>query len=82
MKYQIVIAHGRNGTQEVLDLSEDQLFPALEIRGIKFTKLSTNRALRAELQGQPMFDKLCGPMWGGEGVVRYENQDAYDFYSA
>jgi hypothetical protein len=35
-------------------------------------------ALREELVGQPRFDKLCGPMYGGEGIVRYETTKAYE----
>lgn len=42
--------------------------------------------LRAELRGQPCFVGIYGPMWGGtsaEGspILRYETQEAYDFYS-
>jgi len=49
------------------------LIAAMEIRGYAFLKLNANRSQRAELQGQPKFRGLNGPMWDGEGVIRYED---------
>jgi hypothetical protein len=37
---------------------------------------------REILQGQPVFSGILGPMYDGEGWVRYENQDAYDSLSS
>jgi hypothetical protein len=38
--------------------------------------------LAAEILGQPIIGGLHGPMWDGEGVVRYEDTDAYYLLSA
>lgn len=59
---------------------------AMEVRGYSFVKLNTNPRQRQELQGQPIFGQLVGPMWGGmvEGApcVRYEDSAACDALSA
>ena len=36
---------------------------------------------RPELQGQPKLRGFLGPMYDGNGVVRYETQTAYNIYS-
>ena len=36
---------------------------------------------REELDNQPKFEGFYGPMWNGEGCLRYETQKAYDLYS-
>jgi len=55
-----------------------------EVRGFKADGLSKvypadqkGAFPRAELQGQPKFKGLCGPMWDG-GVLRYEDWKAYE----
>jgi hypothetical protein len=58
------------------DTVED-LTKAMEKRGIK-QKGNGGKHLRPELQNQPAFDKLIGPMHGGSGVVRYETSETYD----
>jgi hypothetical protein len=40
---------------------------------------STRR--RVELQGQPIFNNLLGPMYDGPGTIRYEDSAAYDILS-
>lgn len=52
----------------------------IERRGFTFTGLNTNPRQRVELQGQPKFKGLLGPMWDGD-AVRYEDQGAYDALS-
>jgi hypothetical protein len=37
---------------------------------------------RIELQGQPKFLGVCGPMYNGSQGIRYETIRAYRFYSA
>lgn len=34
--------------------------------------------MRPELRGQPRFDSLVGPMYGGPGLVRYESGEVND----
>jgi hypothetical protein len=36
---------------------------------------------RPMLWAQPTFENWIGPMYGGEGVLRYETPEAYDLYS-
>lgn len=58
-----------------------------EERGFRFTgQYQTGTQLREELRGQPKFEGLCGPMWGGttaEGdpIIRYEDWDSYNVLS-
>lgn len=54
------------------DFTAEQLLPAFEVRGFEFTGYEFNPRLRPELRGQPVFSGLCGPMYGGEGIIRYE----------
>ncbi len=39
---------------------------------------STTGPQRPELKGQPQFDQLVGPMYGGPGIARYETGEVYD----
>jgi hypothetical protein len=55
---------------------EVDVIAAMEIRGYEFTKLNTNPSNRAELQGQPKFSGLNGPMWDGD-AIRYEDPKSY-----
>lgn len=70
------------GSWIVTDFTADNVVPAMSIRGHEYTGPCTRKQLRTELQGQPMFSGINGPMWGGEEiggyVVRYESRDAYD----
>lgn len=77
MKYRIVQnVDGHLVASEVADI-----FAAADVRGFTFVKLANRKSLRAELQGQPMFAELCGPMWDGD-AIRYEDQRSYDILSA
>jgi hypothetical protein len=64
----------------------EQFLPALEVRGFVTTGISGHR-LRRELQDQPTFSGLCGPMWGGASedtgipIVRYEDAETNDLMS-
>jgi hypothetical protein len=49
--------------------------PAFKVRGYEFKKLNQNARHRAELQGQPVFSGLAGPMWDGD-AIRYEDARA------
>jgi hypothetical protein len=61
-----------NRASESQQFETDDPLAAFEVRGYRFTKLSSNRGRRSPLRraaqgivGQPEFDGLCGPMWGG-----------------
>lgn len=58
------------------DLTDDNLVPAMEVRGFQVTGFNANPRQRAELQGAPIFSDVCGPMWDGDGI-RYEDPRAY-----
>ena len=59
------------------EFSAADLIPSMEAKGFKHTGFNSNRSQRAELQGQPKFSGVLGPMWGGDHL-RYEDQEAYD----
>lgn len=66
----------------------DGVFAAMEIRGYKPSgvfqdkEFAPGKKYRDELIGQPIFENLCGPMFGGDGVVRYESWVVYDRLSS
>lgn len=62
---------------DTANLTIDNLVAWCEIRGYDLRSPNNNPANRAELQGQPRFGGLCGPMWGGNGIIRYETAAAY-----
>jgi hypothetical protein len=49
-----------------------KLVAAMRSKGIRQTGVDRSGAIRRELQGQPTFDKLAGPMYDGPKKVRYE----------
>jgi hypothetical protein len=80
-----------NRASESQQFETDDPLAAFEVRGYRFTKLSSNHAdadprsavPRKELWDQPEFDGLCGPMWGGHDdkgrpILRYEDWETYD----
>lgn len=66
----------------------DDIYAAMEIRGYMPTgelhgaEFSPGKKYREEMIGQPVFKNLCGPMYGGDGVVRYESWAVYNLLSA
>lgn len=46
---------------------------AMEVRGFTFIGFNENHRQRKELQGQPMYKELAGPMFDGD-AIRYEDQ--------
>jgi hypothetical protein len=58
----------------------ENLEAAAGVRGWNVIGVKTARsiALRPEIEGAPMFDALCGPMYGGPGIVRYEDSKTND----
>jgi len=65
-------------------------FPCLAGLMVRFgepVSYCNRRGLRPELQGQPQFAGLVGPMWGGHDadgnpIVRYEDSETNDRMSA
>lgn len=53
--------------------NREDLIEGMKALGIRYTGISSNSSqFRAELRGQPEFDKLVGPMYDGAGQARYE----------
>jgi hypothetical protein len=85
--YQFVQNDPKLGMLSALwDPEKVDVLAAAELRGWTYTGPCTRPSLREELQGQPVFAELCGPMWGGirdgVAVIRYESAAAYDRLSA
>ena len=74
MKYRLV--HYVNGHFVKDEFTDENVIPAMEIRGYALNGLNKNSHQRAELQGQPKFKGVNGPMWDGD-AVRYEGPEAY-----
>jgi hypothetical protein len=47
----------------------------IEVRGYAFKRLNQDSRHRVELQCQPVFEGLVGPMWDGD-AIRYEDARA------
>lgn len=75
-----------DGRLIVDNFTPDNVIPAMSVRGFEHNGPCTRKSLRPELQGQPMFTGVCGPMWGGVengvSVIRYETTAAYRTLSA
>lgn len=66
---------------QVLDTTMENIEAAFSVRGFELIGFNDTPRQRAELQGCPVFSKLCGPMWGGENTIRYEDRTANDIIS-
>ena len=78
MKYRLVQTVA--GRMMVSEFDEDNILPAFEVRGFEHTGFNLNHRHREELQGQPRFSGVLGPMWDGD-AVRYEDQQTYNTLS-
>lgn len=82
MKYQTVTSKDGGGMQSAtFPISGDRIeigdfVSAMEIRGWVLTGFHKNKLTRRELQGQPQFKDLNGPMWDGDHI-RYEDMASY-----
>ena len=65
----------------VSEFDSDNILPAFEVRGLVLRGTNDNQRHRKELQGQPIFTGVLGPMWDGD-AVRYEDQQTYNTLSA
>ena len=62
-------------------MTKNQFADYCDLRGWKKvgTKVSWGIKLADEIEGQPIFKGVVGPMYGGKGIVRYETAEvAYD----
>ena len=82
MRYQIVVLDQNGwGGFDYQDLDAEAFIDCMVVRGYQFNRAEDRNYLRSELIGQPVFAGLVGPMYNGEGCIRYENQAAYDAMS-
>jgi hypothetical protein len=72
MKYKIV--QTIDDKFVVTELTDENVHAALEIRGFEFMGVQGAGHWRRELNGEPIFAGLCGPMWDGD-CVRYEDKE-------
>ena len=71
--------------QGTIEVAAENIEAAASIRGwnvVGFFKPYRAGNCRPEIDGAPRFDGLVGPMYGGPGVVRYEDSKTNDLLSA
>jgi hypothetical protein len=78
MKYRFVT---QNGTIEIVAETVEVAIARASVEGFEFVRLNDNRLQRQELQGQPRFNRIMGPMWDGD-AIRYECPQTYERLSA
>ena len=54
------------------EFGPENVVSAMAVRGYKYIRLNYNSRQRDELQEQPIFTGILGPMWDGD-AVRYED---------
>jgi hypothetical protein len=76
MNYKLV-----DGNQYGVHTFDDSnVIPEMAKRGYPHVGANDNNHNCTELQGQPIFKGLCGPMWDGD-CVRYETPEMNDLLS-
>lgn len=79
MKYKLV--QMVDGRMIVSQFAAENFLAAMEVRGFKHDGYLHEAYRRAELHGEPKFIGLLGPMWDGEGIIRYEDRESYEALS-
>jgi hypothetical protein len=79
MEYQIV--QTVDGKLTLSTVKPENIGAWCEVRGFTLVGQCKRRGIRPELHGQPVFSGLLGPMYGGQGIVRYEDPATYDAMS-
>lgn len=73
MKYEVILQiDGGYITSRPTDI-----FAWAEVSNVRINGINNNPAHRFELHGQPKLTGFVGPLWGGEGVIRYEDHRTY-----
>jgi hypothetical protein len=63
------------------EFSENNVYSAMEVRGFTYKAVNINKGHREELQNQPIFEGVIGPMYDGPGCIRYETRETYEILS-
>ena len=74
--YQII-----GGRSAKTEFEENQLISGMKAKGFALRGFNHNASQRAELQDQPKFQGVLGPMWDGDGL-RYEDPATYEALSS
>jgi len=72
-----VVTQMQSGQMISLEYTNENVIPALEVRGFEMTGNYSNPRTREEMQGAPTFKGLLGPMYDGD-AIRYESQEVYN----
>lgn len=75
MKYILVDGQGNP------EFTQEDVVAGMEALGYSKTGENRNQCHRKELQGQPMFNGLLGPMFDGPDRIRYETPEMNDALS-
>jgi hypothetical protein len=78
MKYTLVTLKNGKFSTDVFD--ETNLVTEMKKLGFPFENFNYNKFNRKELQGQPVFKGVFGPLWNGDHI-RYETKDTYKILS-
>lgn len=83
MKFQMVAKDSYRQFDSIDDVIASGLTPSGTSRSYADILAMNPKAAvpRPMLWAQPTFENWIGPMYGGEGVLRYETPEAYDLYS-
>jgi len=77
MRYKIVFL--QKGLPVVINLTDRRSLANFSThRGWTKDGIERGAHLRKELRGEPKFKEMCGPMFDGPGVVRYESWEVYE----
>ena len=64
------------------EFAEANVIDELKARGFPFTRFNNSKHQHDLIKNAPKFDGLLGPMFDGEGVIRYESPKVYRALSA
>lgn len=76
----IIVTFAEEKCFTVQETTTDALIDFAANLGYEHKGYNDNPRNRAELQNQPTFAKLLGPMWDGD-KIRYEDSNAYNILS-
>lgn len=81
MKTKVRLVRMIEGSMHAETIETTDVAAAIEVRGFAFAGVNVNPRQRDELQNQPKFVGLCGPMFDGD-AIRYECHESNDRLSA
>lgn len=82
MIYRVILDTQTGHSKQEFDCETLQDFiAAMADSGFAVSRINNNPRQRRELNGQPCFATLLGPMWDGD-AVRYESAKVYEELSA